>query len=109
VSFSDYSYRFPINFELFCSDLSVFDIPEFTSRYLFPTFPFTDSDRIKNYAGENGERFFPTVTGRFHPYLQPHSKASQRQPPSFVSNLCSGHHGGNRGASAIALLSSLDL
>jgi hypothetical protein len=69
VSFSDYSYRFPINFELFCSDLSVFDIPEFTDRYPFPTFPFTDSDRTKIYAGENGERFFPTVTGRFHPYL----------------------------------------
>ena len=67
MSFSDYSYRFPINFELFCSDLSVFDIPEFTGRYPFPTFPFTDSDRTKIYAGENGERFFPTVTGRFHP------------------------------------------
>jgi hypothetical protein len=69
MSFSDYSYRFPINFELFCSDLSVFDIPEFTGRYPFPTFPFTDSDRTKIYAGENGERFFPTVTGRFHPYF----------------------------------------
>jgi hypothetical protein len=69
VSFSDYSYRLSINFELFCSDLSVFDIPEFTGRYPFPTFPFTDSDRTKIYAGENGERFFPTVTGRFHPYI----------------------------------------
>jgi hypothetical protein len=68
VSFSDYSYRFPINFELFCSDLSVFNIPEFTGRYPFPTFPFTVSDRTKIYAGENGERFFPTVTDRFHPY-----------------------------------------
>jgi hypothetical protein len=66
VSFSDYSYCFPINFELFCSDLSVFDIQEFTGRYPFPTFPFTDSDRTKNYAGENGERCFPTVTDRFH-------------------------------------------
>jgi hypothetical protein len=66
VSFSDYSYRFSINFELFCSDLSVFDIPEFTVRYPFPTFPFIDSDRTKIYVGENGERFFPTVTGRFH-------------------------------------------
>jgi hypothetical protein len=61
VIFSDYNYRFPINSELFCSDLSVFDIPEFTGRYLFPTFPFTHSGRRKNYAGENGERFFPTV------------------------------------------------
>jgi hypothetical protein len=56
VSFFDYSYHFPINFELFCSDLTVFDIPEFIGRY-----PFTDFDRTKNYAGENGERFFPTV------------------------------------------------
>jgi hypothetical protein len=30
-------------------------------------FPFTDSDRTKNYAGENGERFFLTVTDCFHP------------------------------------------
>jgi hypothetical protein len=58
VSFSDYIYCFPINFELFCSDLSVFDIPEFIGRYPFLTFPFTDSDRTKNYAGENGESFF---------------------------------------------------
>jgi hypothetical protein len=58
VSFSDYRYRFLINFELFCSDLSVFDIPEFTDRYQFPIFPFTDSDRTRNYARENGERFF---------------------------------------------------
>jgi hypothetical protein len=61
MSFSDYNYRFPINSELFCSDLSVSDIPEFTGLYPFPTFPFTDSGRTKNYAGENGERFFPTV------------------------------------------------
>jgi hypothetical protein len=61
VSFFDYSYRFPINFELFCSDLSVFYIPEFTDHYPFPTFPFTDSDRTKIYAGENGERFFLAV------------------------------------------------
>jgi hypothetical protein len=67
VSFSDYSYCFPINFELFCLDLSVFDIPEFTGRYPFLTFPFTDFDRTKIYAGENGVRgFFLTVTGRFH-------------------------------------------
>jgi hypothetical protein len=58
VGFSDYSYRFSINFELFFSDLSDFDIPEFTGRYLFSTFPLTDYDRTKNYAGENGERFF---------------------------------------------------
>jgi hypothetical protein len=69
MSFSDYSYRFRINFELFCSDLSVFDIPEFTGRYPFPTFLFTDFDRAKIYAGENGERFFSIVTGRFHPYV----------------------------------------
>jgi hypothetical protein len=71
VSFSDYRYCFPINFELFCSDLSVFDIPEFNGRYLFPTFMFTDSDRTKNNVGENGERFFPTITDRFHLYWAP--------------------------------------
>jgi hypothetical protein len=65
VSFSDYNYRFPINSELFCSDLSVFDIPEFTGRYPFPTFPFTDSGRTKNYAGENDERFF---SDRYRPF-----------------------------------------
>jgi hypothetical protein len=53
VSFFDYNYRFPINSELFCSDFSVFDIPEFTGRYPFSTFPFTDSGRTKKYAGEN--------------------------------------------------------
>jgi hypothetical protein len=67
VSFSDYSYCFPINFELFCSDLSIFDIPEFTGRYPFPTFPFTDSDRTKNYAGENGESFFADHYRPFSP------------------------------------------
>jgi hypothetical protein len=30
---------FPINFELFCSNLSVFDIQEFTGRYPFAIFP----------------------------------------------------------------------
>jgi hypothetical protein len=57
-----------INFEQFCSNLSVFDILEFIGRYPFSTFPFTDSDRTKIYAGENGEMFFPGVIGRFHPY-----------------------------------------
>jgi hypothetical protein len=66
VSFSDYSYRFPINFELFCSDLSVFDIPEFTGRYPFLTFPFTDSDRTKNMRIKM-VRLFPTITDCFHP------------------------------------------
>jgi hypothetical protein len=79
VSFFDYSYRFPINFELFCSDLSVFDIPEFTGRYPFPTFPFTDSDRTKIYAGENGERFFPAVF-----ILNPTNKG-----PNCTSTRCS--------------------
>jgi hypothetical protein len=69
VGFSDYNYCFPINSELFCSELSVFDIPEFTGRYPFSTFPFIDSDRTKNYTSKNGERFFPTVTDRFHPYM----------------------------------------
>jgi hypothetical protein len=59
---------FIVSFKLFCSDLSVFDIPEFIGRYPFLTFPFTDSDRTKIYVGENGERFFLTVTGHFHPY-----------------------------------------
>jgi hypothetical protein len=65
VSFFDYSYRFSINFELFCSELSVFDIPEFTGRYPFPTFSFTDSDLTKNYTGENCEGFFRP----FSPYM----------------------------------------
>jgi hypothetical protein len=64
VRFSDYSYRFLINFELFCSDLSVFDIPEFTGHYPFPTFPFTDSDRTKIYAVENSEFF----SDRYRPF-----------------------------------------
>jgi hypothetical protein len=58
------------NFKLFCSNLSFSDIPEFTGRYPFPTFPFTESDRTKKYAGENGERFFPTITDRFYPYMR---------------------------------------
>jgi hypothetical protein len=65
VSFSDYNYRLPINFELFCSDLTVFNIPKFTDCYPFPTFPFTDSDRTKIYAGENGERFFQPLPAVF--------------------------------------------
>jgi hypothetical protein len=69
VSFSDYSYRFLINFELFCSNLSVFDIQEFTGRYPFLTFPFTNSNRTKNYVSKNGERFFLIITDRFHPYV----------------------------------------
>jgi hypothetical protein len=67
VSFFDYSYRFLINFELFCSDLTVFDIPEFTARYPFLTFPFIDSDRTKIYADENGERFFSDRYRSFSP------------------------------------------
>jgi hypothetical protein len=67
VRFSNYSYIFPINFELFCSDLSVFDILKFIGRYPFPTFPFTDSDRTKKYMGEIGEKFFLTYRP-FHPY-----------------------------------------
>jgi hypothetical protein len=79
VSFSDYSYRFPINFELFCSDLSVFDIPEFTSRYPFSTFSFTDSDRTKFYAGENGESFFRTLPTVFT--LTPSKRLLQQVDP----------------------------
>ncbi|PWZ41740.1 hypothetical protein Zm00014a_010830, partial [Zea mays] len=59
-------YRFPVNFELFCSYLSVFDIPEFTGYCPFPTFAFTDSERTKNYVDENGERFFRTIIDHFH-------------------------------------------
>jgi hypothetical protein len=75
VRFSDYSYRFLINFELFCLDLSVFDIPEFTGRYPFMAFPFTDSDQTKNYAGKNNERFFFRLLWTVFiltPPLQPH-------------------------------------
>jgi hypothetical protein len=88
VSFSDYSYRFPINFELFCSDLSVFDIPEFADRYPFSTFPFTDSNQTKIYAGENGERFFPSVTGRFHPYLQATAGSDRASGQNFLLVFC---------------------
>jgi hypothetical protein len=61
VRFSDYNYHFPIKFKLFCSNLSVFDIPKFIGRYPFPTFPFTDSDRTKNYAGENSKAPFVSL------------------------------------------------
>jgi hypothetical protein len=51
----------------FCSDLSIFDGPDFTDRISFLTFPFFVTDRIKTYTSENGERVFPTVSNRFHP------------------------------------------
>jgi hypothetical protein len=38
--FSDLSYRFSIDSNIICLDLSVFDIPDFTNRNLFFTFPF---------------------------------------------------------------------
>jgi hypothetical protein len=40
-----------------CSNLSIFDRPNFTDRILFLTFPFSITDRIKTYANENSERF----------------------------------------------------
>jgi hypothetical protein len=69
MSFFNLSYRFPIDFEIFCLDLCVFDIPESTSRNPFPTFPFLDSDQTKTYTGENGESVFPTIIDHLHPYL----------------------------------------
>ncbi|PWZ10702.1 hypothetical protein Zm00014a_026925, partial [Zea mays] len=59
--FSDLSYRFLIDSEIFCPNLFVFNIPEIIGRNPFPTFPFFDSDQTKNYTGENSERVFPTV------------------------------------------------
>jgi hypothetical protein len=44
-----------------CSDLSVFDGPDFTDRIHFSVFV---TDRIKTYMSENDERVFPD---RFHP------------------------------------------
>jgi hypothetical protein len=38
--FSDLSYCFLIDSNIICLDLSVFDIPDFTNRNLFFTFPF---------------------------------------------------------------------
>jgi hypothetical protein len=44
----------------FCSDLSIFDGPDFTNR-IFSDFPVSVTDRIKTYTSENGERGFLTV------------------------------------------------
>jgi hypothetical protein len=43
-SFSDSNTR---GVTIFCLDLYVFDIPEFTGRNPFPTFSFSDFDRTK--------------------------------------------------------------
>jgi hypothetical protein len=36
----DSNYRLPIDTEIFCLDLSIFDGPDFTNRIPFLTFPF---------------------------------------------------------------------
>jgi hypothetical protein len=67
VSFSDYSYRFRSILSYFARiyPFSIYRNLPVVIRLRF--FLFTDSDRTKNYAGENDERFFPTITDRFHP------------------------------------------
>jgi hypothetical protein len=44
------------------------------------------TDRIKTYMSEDGERIFPTVSDRFHPY-SPVATRSCREPEEYISIL----------------------
>jgi hypothetical protein len=52
------SYHFLIDSEIFCLDLSIFDIPEFTDHDSFPTFSVSDFDQTKIYTSENDDNVF---------------------------------------------------
>lgn len=69
--FSDLSYHFPIDSEIFYPN--IFNIPEFIGHNLFSIFPFFDFDQTKKYIQVKNEqkniqvktmRVFPTLTDR---------------------------------------------
>jgi hypothetical protein len=56
--FSDLSYCFSIDCDIFCPYSSVFGISEFFGRNPFSTSPFSNFDWTKIHTGENSERVY---------------------------------------------------
>jgi hypothetical protein len=65
---SDSNYRLSIDTEIFLFGFIHFRWTGFYWPYSISDFPVSITDRIKTYTSENGERFVPTVSDRFHPY-----------------------------------------
>jgi hypothetical protein len=60
----DSNYRLPIDTEIFLFRFIRYQWTGFYRQYFVSV-----TDRIKTYMSENGEKVFPTIFDRLHPYL----------------------------------------
>jgi hypothetical protein len=67
---SDSNYCLPIDTETFLFRFIHFRWTGFYRPYSVFDFPVSVIDQIQTYTSENGERVFPTISDRFHPYQQ---------------------------------------